>query len=601
MNNIEEKVKKIFVELFPELILDDFKLSKKQCEFDNWDSFAHLELIVRLEKEFNISIDIGDALDADSAQSLVEIITNKLGKPADDISNSGSSDQKENLKNLSQVLSYWANKIPDKDFLIDLSSGKRYSYSNFDALVNQTVRFLYDQGVAPHDVIFLCLKNSIEFLLVYFASIRLGSVVHPIPATAGEAELRADLEFISPKLIIATAGQFEKIAEDRNVWPVEFEGNNSFLNTISDYGNDKIDWQLNEDDISCLYYSSGTTSAPKAIACAHHNQIDLVASCCRGFGHTSNTIHLGILPMAHTAIINYSLLPTLYMGGTMVFAENFMKIRKDFWQIIKEYGITYVETVPTVIYLILNTAYPDYDRQQLKLKYVACGSAALAPKLQSSFKQMFDLPISNKYGLSETGQMTFDNPLDPDRPSGTVGKPLDIVEMIIIDDSGNEVPMGQVGEIAVKSKGLLGYYKNDDYFSACFKNGYFCTGDLGKIDENGYVFYVDRKKDLIIKGGVNIAPNLIDEVLLTHEAVAEAATIGISDEFMGEIIKSFVVLIDNSFVTKEDLIAYCQEQLGKFKTPSEIEFIDNIPKGSSGKILKRQLREIDNYKNKRLP
>ncbi|PIR13668.1 hypothetical protein COV49_01335 [Candidatus Falkowbacteria bacterium CG11_big_fil_rev_8_21_14_0_20_39_10] len=498
---------------------------------------------------------------------------------------------KNKFQNFSQVLNYWAEKIPNKVFINDLSAGRKYSYSVFNSLVNQTANLLIDQGVKPGDIVSIYLRNSIEFLLIYFASIRIGSIINPIPLSVSKKELRAHLNFIQSKIVFVKDTDFKKESEKYLVYPVKFSSEDSLINRLKQFSANKTSHDLGDNDMAFLYCSSGTTSKPKGIIFDHQGIMNVIASTCRGFGHSGETVHLAILPMAHTSVMHYSLLPALYSGGSYLLAENFMKISRNFWQIIEKYKVSYVQTVPTIIFLLLNINYPDYSRNKIVLPYLACGSAPLPVERQKVFGKKFGLPVVNLYGLSEAGHLTADYPFE-NRKIGSIGKPFDIVDLKILGDDGQEVPVGETGEIAVKTSGFFrGYYKDEKLYESCLKNGYFCTGDLGRKDKDGWYYFVDRKKDLIVKAGVNISPNLIDEVLIKHQAVVESASVGISDEFFGEVIKSYVVLNPEKEIAEEDLIKYCQAELGRFKSPSKIEFISQLPKTASGKILKRKLRQ----------
>lgn len=494
------------------------------------------------------------------------------------------------FKNFSQVLFYRAEKTPDKIFLIDLSTDKKYSFFDFNEMVNQTTQFLKSQGVSRGDIISLCLKNSLEFLLIYFASIRLGSIINPIPGSVGKKELIANMEFLKPSILFWDKTISSKIDTKYKIFTVEFDGKNAFINLLKKFSDDDLSVELHKDSPACLFYSSGTTAEPKGILFSHRGIMNVTSMICKGFNHNCDSVHLGALPMGHAAVVNYSVLSTLYVGGTFVFSENFMKIREDFWNIIEKYKVNYVQTVPTVIFIILNTTYSNYQKEKLVLPYIACGSAPLSEEIKKSFEDKFGLRLANLYGLSEVGHLTSDYPFVDEWQPGSIGRPLDNVDIKIFDDFGNELKTDEVGELAVKTPGFfMGYYQNQKLHKSCFKNNYFYTGDLGRKDKNGLFYHVGRKKDLIIKAGVNISPNFIDEVLIKHSKVAEAATIGKPDKFFGEIIKSFIVLKPNQKISEKDLITYCAEELGDFRSPSEIEFVDNLPKTASGKILKRKL------------
>jgi long-chain acyl-CoA synthetase len=254
-----------------------------------------------------------------------------------------------------------------------------------------------------------------------------------------------------------------------------------------------------------------------------------------------------------------------------------------------------MEIVPSILIAILNTPYRDFSKEQVNsMKFIGCGSAFLPQNLQDAFQERFGIPVANLYGLSETGATHFDDPFVKGRETGSIGKPFDIVEAIIFDENGKEVQNNIVGEIGIKGPGLLkGYLNNQKLYEECFNKGFFMTGDLCRKDNKGNYYYMDRKKDLIIKGGVNIVPSQIEEVLQSHTAVQEAAVIGKPDILLGETIKCYLVSKNGSKPDIKELKSYCKEKLGDFKTPSKFEIIESLPKGPSGKILKRDLRLKD--------
>ena len=585
-DQIKAIVKKIFIELFPELRAGKFDFNKKQSDFKDWDSFMHMKLISTLEEKFGIALDMEKAMDADNPIKFVEIIAKQNSKKK----KIDKTEVRPIFRNLSEALNYWADNAAEKVFINSLSVGKSYSYLDFNKLVNKGVRFLEKQGVKRGDIVLLCVRNSIEFLIIYFASIRLGSVINPIPSSVGEAELASNIKFIKPKLSLIEDkynGDFQK----NKIFRVFFEGKKAFIKTLNEFSDNNVSINLKDDASVCLYYSSGTTAKPKGILFSNKGIMNLTLLMCYGFDHHHDSIHLGILPMGHTAVMHHSVLPVLYMGGTFVFSENFMKIRKDFWHIINKHKVNYVQAVPTVIFMILNTAYPDYRKKDLTLKYIACGSAPLPESVKKSFEKKFGIRLANLYGLSEAGHLIADYPFKGKWKPGSIGRPLDAIDLKIFDDSGNEVKAGVVGELVVKTPGFFtGYYKDKKLYGSSFKRDYFCTGDLGYKDKSGLFYYVGRKKDLIIKGGVNISPNLIDEVLIKHPKVAESASVGKPDKFFGEVIKSFVVMKAGQKVSKEELFSYAKKKLGDFKSPSEVEFVSEMPKTFSGKILRRNLQ-----------
>jgi long-chain acyl-CoA synthetase len=400
--------------------------------------------------------------------------------------------KKNDFKNFSEVLNHWANEALDKIFIYDLSLDKSYTYAKFNKLVNATVRLLEEQGVKIGDIISVCIRNSSEFLMIYFASIRLGCVINPLPSSLSEEEIIKHLDFTQSKIIFLEKENSVKVFNKYNVFVIDFKSEDSFLNKLKNFSDKNVygDYtDLNENNLVCLYYSSGTTSDPKGILYSHKNMMNMISSVCKEFNHGFDTVHLGILSMGHTAIINYSFLPVMYVGGTLVIVENFIKIRPYFWDIIEKYKVTYVETVPTILLTILNTNYPNYSKEKINLQYVGCGSAPLPLSIQKDFQKKFDLPVANLYGLSETGPNHFDNPLKENWKPGSIGFPLNINECKIVDNEFNELPVNEVGEIVLKGQNLfVGYFNNEIAYKKVMKNGFFLTGDLGYKDEEGRFF-----------------------------------------------------------------------------------------------------------------
>lgn len=589
-DEIKDKVKAIFLELFSELKTGKFDFNKKQSDFRDWDSFGHMRLISMMEEKFKLGLAIEKTIDADSPKKFVKIIAETISNQKPVLVD--NQNYEKDFKNFSEALNYWANITPDKPFIVSISDRKNHSYSDFNKLVNSASQFLKKRGLKKGDIVLLCVRNSLEFLVVYFATMRSGGIINLVPSSVGEKELFANIKFLKPKLSFIEKKQSGKISKNSRLFEVEFEGNRQFLKILEPFPNDGFVADIKENDATCLYYSSGTTAKPKGILFSHKGIINMALLLSREFNHNNSSIHLGILPMGHTSVMHHSLLPVLYMGGTFVFSENFIQIRKDFWGIIKDYNINYVQTVPTVVFMILNTAYPNYQRKKLILPYVACGSAPLSQALKESFEKKFKIKIANLYGLSEAGHMIDDYPFKGKWKVGLIGRPMKDVDVRIFDDKGKEVKTGMTGEFSVKTPSIfMGYYKDEKLTKFSFKKGYFCTGDLGYKDKNGLFYYVGRKKDLIIKGGVNISPNLIDEILVKHPKISESASVGKDDKFFGEVIKSFVVLKSGQTLSKDKLFSYCKKKLGDFKSPSEIEFVKVIPKTFSGKVLRRNLRK----------
>lgn len=502
----------------------------------------------------------------------------------------------EKYDSFSEILADTARVYGQRVFLVE--GDREYSYSEFGRLVNSCCRFLMAEGVKKGDIVSLILKNSTDYLIVYFATLKLGGVINPFPFHLGVDEVIEKLLFVRPAVVFVHQAHGEKLRKNGlNVKIMQSDGKTLLADELIKYSDAEFDTgKIDPDATAFMYYSSGTTGSPKIIEYTGRSEILTMASLLRAGFMGEGAVHLCFLPLGHTAAIRYSVLPCLLTGSRVVLFESYWKIRPVLWQLVARHKATFFEVVPSILVTILHTQGEDISKLDISsLQFIGCGSAYLSQNMQDEFEQKYGIPVANMYGLSETGPTHFDNPFEPGRKTGTVGRPLDIMDVKLFDEQGQEVGLGSLGEFGVKGPSLLkNYYCNSIGYEACFNKGYFMTGDLGQIDEKGIHYYVDRKKDLIIKGGINIVPTQIDAVIMSHQLVEESATIGKPDMFLGETIKSYVVLKAGAKIDDLALKLFCKERLGDFKTPSSFQFVTELPKGPSGKILKRQLREREN-------
>lgn len=493
-----------------------------------------------------------------------------------------------NKSNISDYISFHAQSVPEK-IVFEEISGRHISYQNFDDKVNQCCYYLNSVGIKQNDIISLCIDNNLTFLTLYFASIRSNVIVNPLPFSLSSSEIIKNLGLIKPKYIFHQnkdlKNQFLSISE------ADIKSTNIFFDVLEKFDKNKWVCKNSLDDISCIYHSSGTTGDPKCVEYSHNNMLNLIESIVEGFGYNEDTRFLGVLPLGHTAIINYQLLPSIFAGSSIVLAKNFSSIRPNFWDIVASAAINSVELVPTIVFSMLNTPYDlGVIKKNTTLKYVGCGSAPLSKEIQSTFKKKFCIPLSNLYGLSETGPSHFDNPIEENWQPGSIGFPLKVNKCKILKSNLEEAKDGETGQIAIKGKNVfVGYFNNDKAYKKAFHNGYFLTGDLGYKDKDGRYFFVDRVKDLIIRGGVNIVPGEIEELLYQIEGVNSVAVYGISDKLFGE--KIVAVIEQRSNLNEKDIKTYLSRKLQPLKVPEIIHFVDSMPKTASGKIFKKELKE----------
>jgi long-chain acyl-CoA synthetase len=502
----------------------------------------------------------------------------------------------EDCRNFSEIIYYRAEHSPDRVFIYDIRSERTYTFNQFNRVVEKTANYLISSGVQKGDRVTVVIENSPEYCFFYFAVIRVGALVNPMPFTSHKEEILKNSRLVEPRLVFIDARKEKEFKEEekKDIVFVPVGVERKFERSLEGMAERLVHpVELEENSPACLYYSSGTTSDPKGVLFSHRNMIADIASICRGFRFSAeHEVHLLMLPLGHTASTNYSMLPCAYIGGKIMMAESFWHIRNKIWKLIEAHRATYMEVVPTVLYSILNIYREKTGEDISSMRYAGCGSAPLQKAVQVEFQQRFGLKVANLYGLSETGPTHIDDPLVPGWEPGSIGVPLDVNEVKIIAENGREMEPHQVGEIVVKGDNVfVGYYRNEAQYKKVVKGGWFHTGDLGFKDEEGIFYFVDRQKDLIIKGGMNIVPGEIDEILMKHPAVKEGVTIGVPDPMFGEEVKSFVVLKDGMALAPEEIIQHCSQYLPKTKVPKYVELVADLPKTHSGKLLRKTLRQ----------
>jgi long-chain acyl-CoA synthetase len=498
--------------------------------------------------------------------------------------------------NLRELLEQRARATPEKVFLFSDPDGRQFTYSEFSLAVNRAAAMLFSHGIAKGDVVSLLMPNSVEYIIAYFACWRLGALAGPINSLLKEQETAFVLNNSETKAMLVNSEFRDRIDLIRNELPHlksvitfddEAEATREFGETDKS-GQDARAPSLDKADDAIIIYTSGTTGKPKGCLLTHGNVIANARQISEWLGFTESDRLLTIMPLFHMNAVSVTTMAALYAGGSTVISPRFSASR--FWNTISDYQVTSFGSVATMLSMLLN-AYPEGVPEGLKtdqMRFAMCGSAPVPAEVMKKFEETFNCPVVEGYGLSESTCRSTFNPPDERRP-GSCGLPIGN-EMKVFDDNDREVADGELGEIVLRGENILkGYYKNPEATSAAFRNGWFHTNDIGYRDQDGYFFIVDRKSDMIIRGGENIYPREIDEVLYQHPAVAAAATIGVPDPLYGEEVAAFVVLKDGMQASEEELIRYCTDRLADYKCPKSVRIVKDIPKGPTGKLLKREL------------
>jgi long-chain acyl-CoA synthetase len=495
------------------------------------------------------------------------------------------------IESFSDALHEAADRFGERPYLTELSTGLELSFAEVDRAASQFASWLTRQGLQPGDTLSFCMENSGAVPIVFLGGQRAGVTVNPLPSTLSDAELAKNICIADSTWVLLQREDTTFLSGHDVKWTLVRGGAAELLAIIKDEPELFAD-RSHQNPYAVKYYTSGTTASPRCILHTHAGLLWMIDRVVEVFRFSAHERHLGVLPMGHTAILAYSLLPLLRSGGHLAIAENFFKVRAQFWKLVAQLGVTYCEVVPTILFMLLNT---PYDRRDIEgnrsLKYLACGSAQLSLEVQQAFQRQFGIPVANLYGTSETGPTHYDDPRAPDWVPGTIGRPLPGVECVVLRDDGRQCSPGEVGEIAVRSPSVSpGYYKNEEATRESRKGDFFLTGDLGYVDADGRWFFSGRTKDLIIKGGVNILPAELEEILHQHQSVQAAAVIGVPHKILGEDIVAFVQSKSPATADPVQLRSFVGQHLQKIKQPSRVIVVDRLPLGPSGKVLKRELR-----------
>ncbi len=348
-----------------------------------------------------------------------------------------------------------------------------------------------------------------------------------------------------------------------------------------------------EDDVATLIYTSGTTGSPKGVMLTHSNLISNAQACLKRVKITPKDHFSCLLLLYHSFTLTTCILTPFYAGATSVIIKSLKNFKEVFKQILKS-KVTIFIAIPPIYRILADAKTPFFltafpFRLLNPIRLCVSGGEALPLEVMRKFEKKFHIPVLEGYGLTEASPVVTLSPLN-ERKLGSVGQPLEGIEIRIVDDDNKELPTGEIGEILAKGPSVMkGYYDRPEETEAAIKHGWLYTGDLGKLDEEGFLYIVDRKKDLIVMKGLNVYPKEVEDVLYTHPKVKEAAVIGRHLEGKGEVPIAYVVLQEGENATEDEIHKYLRHSLASYKIPRRIEFRKDLPKTPTGKILKRML------------
>jgi long-chain acyl-CoA synthetase len=457
---------------------------------------------------------------------------------------------------------------------------------------NGLANALRRRGIGPGDRVAVMLLNCPEVLQSYAAILKVGGVIVPVIFLLSPEEVRHILADSGTRILVTVpelaakaegwAGQVVLVggaAPGAIAWDELLAPEPDTFETV----------ERADDDLAALLYTSGTTGRPKGVALSHANLASNARSAASLHELDRTAWALAVLPLSHS----YGL--TLMNSGAILGTRAVM-LRwfnpEQVLETIQRYRVQSMGAVPTMLVYLLQ--FPDAERfDTSSMKVWGSGAAPLPVEIVEPFERKFGGRILEGYGLTEASPVVSAHRYSGVRKVGSVGQPIPGVEVTILDDADRAVPTGELGEVCVRGPNvMLGYHGLPDETATTLRGGWLHTGDMGRLDEDGFLYIVERKKDLIIRGGFNVYPREVEEVLYAHPKIAEAAVVGVRDALMGEDVLAYVVPKSGAAPTAEEILSFCQDRLAKFKCPKEVRFLPALPKSPVGKILRKELRTL---------
>jgi len=498
-------------------------------------------------------------------------------------------------KNLLRVLE---DNLPLRAEKPAIYSGNDFdTFGDIDRKASAIAGAFTERGLEPGEKVGIHLSNVPEFVYTYFGILKAGCQVVPINVMLKPEELAFLAEDSHIRLVVSQAPFVDVVTKVKDRIPALKE---VFCTGKAPVGTTPFDVliyhepvsksiQRAPNDVAVIFYTSGTTGKPKGAMLTHGNLHANAIATAEAYQYVERDLIIFGMPLFHSSGQTNVMNAAFSQGASIIMMPRFSV--EEVLKKAKEYPVSVFIGVPTMYHQILK--HPDADAlKRESLRVLIVGAAPMPEALFKAVSYRYDIPISEGYGLSEAGPVVAHNPIDGTKKMGSVGLPISDILVKVVAPDGNDLPQGQVGELLVKGPNVMaGYLNQPEATQAALEGGWLHTGDLAKIDKDGYIFIVDRKKDMILTGGFNLYPREIEEMLHMHPAVSEAAVVGIPDEEKGELAVGFIILEKGHEVSEKEIIGYCRERMAVYKAPRKVSFVEELPRNPSGKILKRLLRD----------
>jgi len=502
------------------------------------------------------------------------------------------------LQTLGELLDSTVKSYPEKIAVV--FGDQELTYRELNEMINSLACGLASHGIGKGDWVMEFIPNGLNLVLTHFAIVKVGARVVPLNVMYKSHEINYIGETTNAKAIIADSDLWEPLQEEvKNALPdlekifiLGREIPNAIHYDSLFISGKPLSYSADTtfDDIASVIFTSGTTGKPKGATQTHRSIISNVYGCIDKNKFDRNDRFLCALPLFNNFGLNVVMMSCFTIGGTLILVDRF-----DAEKVLEHttrYKATYFAGTPTMFVYLLE-AYNPEKHDVSSLRVVNSGGAHCAPELVTDVEETLGVIHLDGYGQTEGCGFTTLNPVVGVRKANSVGTALSNIWVKIVDDNDDELPAGEVGEIVERGDAfsIHGYWNRPEANEEVYKNGWFHSGDLGYLDEDGYLYVVDRKQDLIITGGQNIYPAEVEDILYTNPKIALAAVVGIPDKTKGELSKAYIVLKKGETATEQEIIDFARVKMAKFKAPRMVEFVDSLPQGPTGKILKRELRE----------
>lgn len=477
---------------------------------------------------------------------------------------------------------------------------KTYTYTEVNSRVNQVAHGLQKLGVARGNHVGIILPNCPEYIFAYFGVLKLGAVNVPINTFLSLEEIEFILKDCETSTIIIDQQFYTKLKSILSTLPLlqyilvtdaDIAGTISFQQFEKE-PTDNPSWESAKNaDVAVIHYTSGTTGSPKGAMLSHKNLLAAIDSNTDAIRISYRDRIVVFLPLFHVFTFVVCILAP-FSRGTQIILLRSVKQFKQVRDAIIRHRVSVLVGIPQVFSALMNARLPWFFRYVNPIRVCVAGGAPLGADTLKRFEAKFRIPLLEGYGLSETSGGICVNPLAGPRKPLSVGPPIKGVQVKVVDEDDEAVGANVVGELLIKADNvMMGYYKQSEATRQVIRDGWFRTGDMAKIDEDGYLFIVDRKKDMLIVRGMNVYPREVEDVLLTHPKVAECAVIGVPDSQRGEVPKAIITLKSDVAATEKEFRKFCHEKIAMYKNPKYFEFRDSLPKNPTGKVLKKVLKQ----------